>query len=108
MAAAYDALSPAMQTFLEGLTACHDSEPPFSALFDLTADDFEDGFQGWSGYGDYTNLRGGSSAFLGGHIAATDRRTGQTWYFRAPISYHGDWSSYFGGSMRPQASDVSA
>lgn len=33
-AAAYDALSPAMQTFLDGLTAMHDGRPSFQALLD--------------------------------------------------------------------------
>ena len=43
MYAVYEAMSPAMQVFLEGLTAHHDSEPVFSTLFDLRVEDITDG-----------------------------------------------------------------
>ena len=44
MYAAYDALSDAMKQFLGGLTARHDSGPPFRRLFHMTEDQVEGGF----------------------------------------------------------------
>ena len=43
MYAAYEALSDSMKRFLEGLTARHDSEPPFSGLFGMRVEDTAEG-----------------------------------------------------------------
>lgn len=57
---------------------------------------------GWSGDGDYHDLKWGDYApfrYQGGYIWAKDRGDGGTWFFRAADRYHGDLSHMLGGTM---------
>ena len=57
---------------------------------------------GWSGDGDYHDLKWGDLAqfrYQGGYIWAKDAGTGGTWFFRAADRYHGDLSQMVGGIM---------
>lgn len=57
---------------------------------------------GWSGDGDYHDLKWGDYApfrYQGPYIWAKDQGTGGTWFFRAADRYHGDMSHMYGGTM---------
>lgn len=60
------------------------------------------GVAGWSGSGDYYDLKWGDLAqfrYQGGYIWAKDEGSGGTWFFRVADRYHGDLSHMVGGTM---------
>jgi hypothetical protein len=61
---------------------------------------FDTGDEGWWIYGDGTNLTyhasGGNPS---GFITADDQGSGGSWFFLAPDTWAGDWTSYIGGIL---------
>ena len=63
---------------------------------------FDNGDEGWGLRGDGTNLTyhaSGGNPYPGGFISAKDQGTGETWFFLAPDTWAGDWTSYIGGIL---------
>jgi len=61
---------------------------------------FDTGDEGWGIRGDGTNFTyhaSGGNPYPGGFISAEDQGTGETWFFLAPDTWAGDWTSYIGG-----------
>ena len=61
---------------------------------------FDNGDEGWGIRGDGTNFTyHASGGNPGGFISVEDRGLGETWFFLAPDTWAGDWTSYIGGIL---------
>ena len=63
---------------------------------------FDTGAEGWGIRGDGTNFTyhaSGGNPYPGGFISAADGGLGETWFFLAPDTWAGDWTSYIGGIL---------
>ena len=63
---------------------------------------FDNDAEGWGIRGDGTDFTyhaSGGNPYPGGFIAAKDQGTGETWYFIAPDTWAGDWTSSIGGIL---------
>ena len=63
---------------------------------------FDNDAEGWGIRGDGTDFTyhaSGGNPYPGGFISAKDQGTGETWYFIAPDTWAGDWTSYIGGIL---------
>ena len=74
---------------------------------EIIASGFDTDAEGWTIANDGNPAYVATGGNPGGYFGATDQGSGQYWYFRAPASYLGTRSAFYGGELRYQLKQFS-